>query len=474
MSKTAYSVARAFILFSVLCVFCAWASPCYTEAGIQWEPFFKGAMERADTGNMPVFIAINMDGEPVCEEIAENHYRDRRIVKLSEHLVCLFASRYYHDSGDEACPRAGEIPCAYHQQVEKELRKAIPEIEDGNGDVIAPSHVFLGPDGKVLFSVPYIITPGELEWCMKEAVCKVNPSFKWKLGSGAHAPRRIRYGEVVSPGGEDAGGGGRGGDRGKEILPLSGKELEEAIEQINKSGRRDRGESLREYLPALIRTDEKKAIDLVRIWMNNRWVLRGDRASKMIRDIGRVSPLSWWEVVAEFVSHDRIEIRNEAIVALEQFGEPKSLKHLMKQRSSEKEESAKANLVRAIASVGRANRSSCSLVLKTAEKDRSERLRISALIGLTYIEDREKVNSALAKALLDEAPGIRAAAAYTIAVRRERELAEALDVAIDVEADPDVKGYLDAAKKALDGGGLEYLEGVLKEYARDTIPRDRK
>jgi len=80
MSKTAYSVARAFILFSVLCVFCAWASPCYTEAGIQWEPFFKGAMERADTGNMPVFIAINMDGEPVCEEIAENHYRDRRIV----------------------------------------------------------------------------------------------------------------------------------------------------------------------------------------------------------------------------------------------------------------------------------------------------------------------------------------------------------------------------------------------------------
>ena len=99
------------------------------------------------------------------------------------------------------------------------------------------------------------------------------------------------------------------------------------------------------------------------------------------------------------VSNSNPEIRNEAVVALEQLAEPRSLKVLTKQRSVEKDDAVQASLIRAIASVGRGNRTAETLVLKVAGKDKKDFLRIHALIGLVYVENREKVNALLAKNL---------------------------------------------------------------------------
>ena len=437
------------------------APPSLSAAGIEWQDSLTAALEAAKAENVPILIAVNMDGERVCEELCKRHYKDSKIVKLSNRMVCLFASKYFHKGGDKACPRAGCIPCAAHQQVEKDVRADILGVAPGE-EMIAPNHVLVGPDGKIILSVPYMITTGQLEWCMVEAMRKINPSFKWSLSAAARAPRRVLYGEMYK---EGEGGGAR---------PLSGEELKETLDAIRKgSGRGGRGGTMKQYFPSLIVTDDKDAMKVVSQWLTSRWSGRGGQGARIVHDIGRTSPQSWWEVVAPLLSHPDPGMRNEAIVALEQLAAPKSLKALTKQKSVEKEDAALGNLIRAIASVGRGSRSPENLVLKAAERDKKDFIRINALIGLVYIENREKVNTVLLKGLTDTNPGVRAAAAYTIAVRRENDLAEALVVALQAETNFKCKAYIEAASAALKGGGLKLVEGVLREYAHDEISRDR-
>lgn len=457
--------ALLFCLFAIL--------PAARADAILWDASFDAALAKAKAENKPIFIAVNMDGEPVCEELVKRHYCDERIVKLSGSMVNLFASKFSHKGGDKACARAGNIPCRSHQQVERDVRRDVFKIAPGE-PVNAPNHIWLGPDGTVLLSVPFMITTGQLEWCMVEAIRKVDPSFEWKLRASARAPRRLIYGDSGDEAQDGAGSEARGRAQGGAAEPLDKKELAEVLDAVRKgSGRGDRGNTARQYFPSLIVTDDKKAIDFVKSWITTRWA-SGRQGERLLHEIGRTSPPSFWEVAAAALSHSDPAMRNEAIVALEQLAEPNSLKALLKQKSCEKEDTAAANLIRAIASVGRGIKNAESLVLKTAAKDKKHFMRIHAVIGLVYIEDREKVNDLLAKSLSSDNPGIRAAAAYTIALRREHDLRDALTIAIDTEKDLTCKTYLEAAAATLRGGGLRLIEGVLREYALDDIVRDRE
>lgn len=455
---------RSFILVSLLLSGFLLSNPLSRADQIEWERSLEQALERAAAENIPVFIAVNMDGEKVCEELVENHYRHKRIKKLSGNTANLFASKYYHKGAGGKCPLAQGLSCALHQQVEKDIRKRIPDLVSEN-EMIAPNHIFLNPQGEVILSVPYMITPEQLEWCMYEAIRKVNPDFSWSLSSGARAPRRLIYGAVAAPGSVP--------DTSMKAEPLSPEELEEVKALINKSGRGVRFEAMQKYFPSLIVTESKEAMDCVKTWLSHRWSVNRGRTARLLHEIGRTSPPSYWPVVAPYVSHDKRDIRNEAVVALEQLAAPKSLKTLTRQLANEKDESVRGNLYRAVASVGRGSRSAESKVLKAAEKEKKDYLRIHALIGLVYVENREKVLEVLLKALnCDRAP-IRAAAAYTIAFRREVELAEALRIALEGEQDPKCLLHLKAAVEALDGGSLEGVQGVLEDYALDEIDRDR-
>ncbi len=440
--------------------------------GIVWEASFDEALAKAKAENKPIFIAVNMDGEWVCEDLARNHYRDKRIVQLSEKMVNLFASKFYHRGGTKTCPRAGNIRCSSHQEVEKEVRRLVLGMkgEEGNtvaGDMIAPNHIFLSPDGKITHSVAYMITPGELEWCLVEAIRKNDPGFKWSLRSSARAPRRLVYDKVTRPGG----GGG-----GSAPRPLSGDELDAVLEEIKTTGRGNRGGGLRRNLASLIVTPDKRAMEVVRIYLTSRWIKHGggQRLCEILHDIGRTSPPEFWEVVEPFVSDSLPDVRSEAIVALEQLAEPKSVKLLQKQWSKEKEKRVKWDLIRALASTGRGVKRIETLVLKTAEKEKDGQLRAHAIVGLVYIEDREKVNAVLEKALTHEHPPVRAAAAYTIAVRRERDLLEPLTAAREAELDSRLKLYMKASCDALGEASLDDVVGILVDYLLDKIVRDRE
>src|SRR6185436_149263 len=119
-----------------------------------------------------------------------DHYKDPVITKLTTNTLNLFCSRFDHGSGDQPCKRCGTVPCSAHMAIEKAVRAKILKPADG-GDVVSPQHVFLDPDGKVILSVQYEITKGELEWCFYTALKKVDPAFNWTLSASARAPRRL-------------------------------------------------------------------------------------------------------------------------------------------------------------------------------------------------------------------------------------------------------------------------------------------
>jgi len=477
-----YSTLRVQVIFAAAFLFAAALSA--QAAGIVWEESFDAALERAKAANRPLFIAVNMDGEKVCEDLVKVHYRDSRIAKLSANLVCLFASTFSHRGGGKSCPRAPGITCAAHQQVEIDMRREVLKIPAGR-PVIAPNHIFVAPDGSILLSVEYMLTTGQLEWCMVEAIRRVDPSFTWSLGASARAPRRVVFGDPSRREEGEEGGGAAG------PMPPTDEELKQMLDSLKRSGRGERRDVIRDYFPRLILSDDEDAVDAVKSILSMQGMGgRGGRGggggggggdwggggqtARLLHQIGRSALPCYWEVVVPFVDHSDLSIRNEAIVALEQFAEPKSLKPLLKQKSTEKEDSAKANLIRAIASTGHGNRSAEALLLKTAEKDKKDFMRIHALIGLVDVENRNKVNAVLARALADGNPGVRAAAAYAIGVRRETELGNDLEAALEMEQDLKCKTYLGAAAAALEGAGLKLLEGVLREYALDEIPRDRE
>lgn len=427
--------------------------PLCLVRGIAWERDYDAALEKAQAEGKPLFIAVNKKGTYASERLVDYYYLDGKIVALCGNTVNLFASDFVMKREEKICAFGAHIPCVFHD----ELLEKIEGLEN-QGAFIVPYHIFLGPDGKVLFSVPYKLTLGELEWCLAEAVRKVDPAFKWELSAGARAPARIVYGKVVAPAEAYVGK--------KKPKPLTRDETMEISNAVrNGTG----GEVVDKYYESLLITDSRMALDTVQYWLN----ADAGYGKRILRDIGRTSPRTYWTVAASALSHPDAEVRNEAAVAIELIADPRSWKRLKKRWSDERDISVKGNLIRAIASVGRADKNAQALVLKTAERDRNGLLRINALIGLVHLENREKVERALQKGLAADEPGVRAVAAYAIAVRREQGLADALKTALSNETDGDCMKYLKAASSALEGGELELIKKVLTRYAKDSIPRIR-
>ncbi len=429
---------------------------------ISWQPEADAALALAASEHRALFIAVNMDGERANDQMVEVHYRDPMICKLAQKTVNLFASRFDHGSGEAPCPRCGVIPCARHMEVERAVRgKWVAEAADGT--VVAPQHVFVDPTGKVILSVPYQVTVGELEWCFVTAIRKLDPEFPWTLSQKARAPRRLVM-EGVAPSEGPA-----------QPLPPDKKELAETFERLRTTGRGEAGRDTLQDVLRLLLSEDKKAIEYVESWMNSRWIGFGGagRLTQVIHAIGRTSPPVWWEVVEPFLGDHRLEVRREAAVALEQLAEPKSLGALTKQWKKEKELDAQKELIRAIAAVGCADPKAIKLATEQARKADEKVLRVNALIGCAALEDRETVLALLRESLADELGAVRAAAGYVIAVRREEELRKPLEDVALMETDAAVKEALERALEVLAGGKESQLRPILAKFAESDIPRDR-
>jgi ribosomal 50S subunit-associated protein YjgA (DUF615 family) len=414
------------------------------QSTIHWTPSFEEAMATAKAENKVVMLAFNMANERANDELVEDHYRDATLARLSLHSQNVFCS-----TADS--PRVAGITPAQQQAAEQQARLQVLKIGPGE-DVIAPQHVFLGPDGTILSSVPYRITKGELEWAWVDAIRKVDPKFEWQLSAGARAPARLGFGSV---------------ERGQNERVPTAEEVEEALKELKKS-RRGLWQNL-DLVQKVMRSDDPEALKFVTTTLKG---LQG-RAFVVgaIDTIGLISPKAYHTVVSPYLGDREEDVRFSAAGAIEHFAEPKALPAAMKQWKAEKDDRVRGRLLRALASSAPDNKSVVAVLDKVLQKEEVADVRCHAVLAFALIEDRDKVVAALDLALRDPSPKVRSTAAFAIASRRDAEFALRLEENASREEDPETKAWLQAAATVVRGGDSKPFDKFMPRVLGEEPPK---
>jgi hypothetical protein len=338
---------------------------------IAWEPDWQAAFTRAAAEQRVVFLAVNMDGEKANDALAGKTYRDEMVTELTTRTVNLLASRFQHSG--KACNRFPGLSCADHQKTDIRAREKVLKA-GAVGEVVAPQHVWLDGEGKVLLSVAYVVTAEELAWCFVTAIRRVDPEADVKMPSGARAPRRLVVDGVAG---------------GETVRPLTEEELEKALDAINKIGL---GRERAELTISLLATDHPDAVEAIAKELSGSSV-RGARGSEgalaelqasrrtLVHRIGVISPPSFWEAVLVVIEDEDAQMRSEAAAALEQLGAADALKDVRKALGAEKDARAERDFLRALGACGRGDSGTRKKLLQHV-KDKDAGIRHNALFAL--------------------------------------------------------------------------------------------
>jgi len=450
-------------------------------ADIAWQPSLEKARERASAEKKVVFLAVNMDGELANDRMADKVYSDKTVLELSTHTLNVIASAAEHAGAEKPCPRFPGITCMDHRRADSTARKELLKA-DRQGFVVAPQHVFLGPDGKVILSVPYEVSAAELEWCFATALQKATPELKLALPPQARMPRRVVLGGVYDPGSSDAG-----------AAPPTHKEVEELIKELRK------GSMGRDTIPMLMRlllSDDPAAIEFIGQELkgsNQGGAGQGGggqggggaglagrgggspsgRHRRILHGIGELSPPAYWPLVADFLGHNEVELRSAAAVALEQLGAPEAVRDLQVQLGKEKDALVQGRLLRAIGSSGAADAKVRTLLLNRLKTEKKPELRAAAIAALGWLDADPAVATELESLLAKGTDGERSCAVGAMAVSRSERWTAVLEKALTDASDEAQKKLLQTGIDALRNGNLKAVGEIFARATKDELERPR-
>lgn len=428
------------------------------EAQIGWESTFEAATTRAKQEGRLVFVAVNMDGEGANDHLAEQVYRDKRVLELTASTVNVVASRFEHSSGS-ACKRFAGIACSDHKRVEVDIRGVLIK-EDESGFVIAPQHLLLAPDGTVILSVPYAITAEELIWCLVTALNTRAGAEPLPLPEEATPPRRLIMSGVHEP---------KGGV--VFVRPLTEDELEASIKEMKKGW--GAIEDMRRFYQILA-TDSPDAVKFATLEIDSGIISWGpDMTCSLVNSIARYSPPSFWPVAVSCLDNRDESVRGEAAAALEQLGHKKSLSPVKRAYSKERSADVKCALLRAMGAAGAGNAGVARTLVSTASSESDMGLRLNAVLALAYHPERKDVRELLGECLQDEDARVRQAAALAIAFARLSEFTAALTAAAEAEQDEQAAALQARALEVLAGGNLGKLALDYQRIGGDRVRRVR-
>ncbi len=428
---------------------------------IAWQSDWEEALARAKSERRVVFLAVNMDGERANDRMAKQVYAEPGIVALAANAICLVASASDHVTGGE-CSRFGTIACSEHRRVDIAARSSVLK-PDADGWVVAPQHVFLDPDGKVILSVPYEIRASELEWCFVRAFRALDPGYSGAPSTSARAPRRLVEGGVYDPAKNTASG---------SKVPTR----EEALELIAlaKKGTEEAGRM--PTIRAILSADEPEAIAFIQSELRRHAGrgIGGDVRAEILRAIGARSPASYWEIAADFLDDGSPILRAEAVVAMEQLAAPGATKELGSLLAKEKAPEIQKDLVRALASCGADDPKVREKIARIAEKEKDPLVRANAIVALGNFPAGDPEIAALLERLLKEGQGEdREAAACAMAFSRDTRWTSLLEAAAAQASDARVRETLKASLSVLRDGKLAPLKEPLDRLTQDKIRRER-
>ncbi len=413
------------------------------SAQIRWEASLDAALEDAKELKTVVMVALNMPGEPASDELEAEHYKDKVIRELSKHSVNLI----YHVG-----------PTGSSNPDERRVRESFLGATAGD-PVAVPHHLFLDPreeGGKLISSVAYKLTKGQLEWIWVDAIQKVNPEFEWELSDRARAPEGMRV---------------NGAEGGTGDMPPSEEELKSALKEIKKNGggRGGRGRGANwmrtlELFNVIVRSPEKPALKYAETSLR---AIGGGFLRSALRTIGDKSPEIWWTIASPYLESRSRSTREEAARALEKLAAPKSLSPLKKAWKSESDDKVRGRMLRALASAGPTDKTVTKTLGKVLQKDKSPDVRAQAAAAVSVLENPEVVRKHLETALEDEHAKVRTAAAYAIASRRDKDLAAILQKKAANERDAEAKEWMQKAIEVVEGGELRAFRAFVKDVLGD-------
>lgn len=460
-------------------------SPLVLAGGqISWGKDFEEAKARAAAEKKVLFVAVNMDGEEANDRLAQKVYADARIVAAAGLTVNVVASRFDHAADKKPCPRFGGIECIDHKRVDGAVRSNVLKA-DSNGYVIAPQHVFLGPDGAVILSVPYEVTAEELQWCFASALKSVDPAAAKAVPSSGRPPRRLVQGGVFDPATVSGAG----------LAPPTREQVLELIKELKASMW---GEGRIEKIQRVLMSPEPEAIEYIGAELkNDLFGPRGfgggrggglggglggtgagggegfDPRLILMHAIGVLSPAPYWKLVSEYLDHDDEKLRNEAIVTLEQLAVPESTKGLLAALGKEKALPCRKDLMRAIGSAGTGDDKARKALLKAVASEKDPTVRQNAVVALGWLAPGADVNKVLGELYASTNPDERSAAVVAMGLSRNEAWVAIVEAGIAKEADAKVKAAAEAALAVLKGGSLTGLREPLRTACDDGIERER-
>lgn len=450
---------------------------------IQWQTSFEKTLERAASEKKVVFLAVNMDGEKANERMLEKVYVDKAILELSKRTLNLAASAAEHASADKPCPKFEGLHCLDHRKVDTAARKEILK-SDSQGLVVAPQHVFLAPDGKVLLSVPYEVSARELEWCFVTALQKADPAAKIAMPESARMPRRVITGDVHDPKQSLTGA----------HVPPSKKELVELIATLKK-GTLDGPERIATFARVLM-SDDPEALDFTQDELRSGGMGAGagggmggggrggggmgarggggtEKHRLMLHAIGAVSPAAYWKLVVEELDDHDATIRAEAAVALEGLAVPESTRALQTLLQKEEDPTVAKEMLRALGATGAADPKVRAFLVKQAKTEKNELLRLNAVLALGACDPDPDVKSALEVLLAKGSDKERTAAACAAGLSRDESWIPKLDAAAQAAQDETSKKVLQTALAVLKGAPVRSLREAVVRIGGDKIQRER-
>ncbi len=426
--------------------FCAALSVLLSQAAgqaIAWTKSVDEALEQAKTENKVVLLAINMQGERASDELVRDHYKDPVLGGLSRSIVSVFCSAY---TGKPATAKTG-----LHSSANKDNEQVVRERflkADADQWIVAPQHVLVGPDGKIISSVSHLLSKGELEWIIVDAIRKVDPGFKWTASGRYRAPEKLQRGQA----------NGSEGD----APPPGQAQVRAALKNVDKLGGGRRGRNnfrkIAEDADIIIRSDRPEALRWGKTVLRLRWV-----GSRLIKSIGDKSPKAWWKAVVEHLASSNDGMRKAAVIATAQLGEPKSFGQLKTAFKKEKDPAIEGRMLRTMASVAPTNRQAISLIGRALSSHKSEFVRAHATVATGLLEDRVAITTGLSQALQDKNAIVRSVAAYVIAIRQDKEMLQHLQFSLDSEVEADVKKWMEAAVKAVKTGDTKAFRKFLQK-----------
>jgi hypothetical protein len=387
------------------------AAPALDEKQIAWMPSYPEAVRRARDEKKPLLVAFNMDGEIACDALAETTYRDKKLVEKSRSFLCVICCTGKHEEtvgadGVAQCRRFGRVGCADHRQCEVKASDALI----GSDVVIAPQHVIVAPDGRVIARRAWQLSVQELTRMMDAALRLIG-------APGAPPP--------PDPKAERA-------------------RIEELLHQAEKASywRKD------EYVKQIVDLETEQSRAMLLAYLARRDA-NDDTRVAIVTALGRKGDYTVLDVLRKATRDGKAYVALAAVDALGKIGLPEAKEDLKKLLGAFQAGNDYGRVLRAYAACGPDDAGVRDLVLKRA-KGSDQNVRAHAIAALASLKSSPEIDEFLKKALDDDITVPRACAAWAVGMGRHHNCRKQLEKLAVTESVQDLKDIALTALAHLD------------------------